>query len=393
MNQGADNGREGDDAAGGSDGVEDRPGEGDAADGDAGAGERGDSDDGGGEDLEGTVAEGDPESWSAAAPTDGDGAVPLPWTVADEEEEEEEESGESEESLREESEETFPEAFEDLRFVGPKTGAALRDSPIDVEDVARKRVSYRDLTAHGVNPGVAAKIRREHSLSWSFDAEDGDLSRRSSQVRGLDDDERAWVAASSGWAGDEPSAAETDGSGDATSAESAWQTRSGSDGADRADRADEADGTAESVEHEAESTPDAEAEWRAAAEGTASEGPTRDEEAEWRAKSTPAGAGTDEADEETAWRERATESEAATRSDANDSSSDDAEAAWRERSAPTPVTVLDGVDDDQAGRLADAGIRSVRRLATADPASVADALELDERRVREWCEAARARVE
>ncbi|ELZ26465.1 hypothetical protein C474_19994 [Halogeometricum pallidum JCM 14848] len=358
MNQGADSGREGDDAAGGSDGVEDRTmGTGDAAE-DAeidGPEEDADAVDEGGE---GTIAEGDPESWSAAAPTDGDGEVPLPWTVVDEEE----------------FEETFPEALEELRFVGPKTAAALRDSPIDAADVARKRVSYRDLTAHGVHPGVAAKIRREHSLSWSFDAEDGDLSRRSSQVRGLDDDERAWVAASSEWAADEASAAE-----------SAWQTRA--DGVEG-----DGDGTPASTtaEEGTGSTADAEAEWRAAAEETASDGPTRDEEAAWRAKSTPDGGRGDETDEEAAWRERATESEAAARDDGTEWFSDDAEAAWREQSAPTPVTALDAVGDDHAARLADAGIRSVRRLATADPASVADALELGERRIRRWCEAARA---
>lgn len=354
MNQGADSGREGDDAGGGSGGVENRAK--DAADGDAGA-------DGGG-----TVAEGDPESWSATAPTGGDEEIPLPWTVDGEEE----------------FEETLPEAFEELRFVGPKTAAALADSPIDVEDVARKRVSYRDLTANGVHPGVAAKIRREHSLSWSFDAEDGDLSRRSSQVRGLDDDERAWVAASSEWAA-EASAAETDGSGDATSAESAWRTRTaGFEGGD---------GTPESTTEAGTpaSTTDEEAEWRAAAAEAASDGPARDEEAEWRAKSTPAGERGDGTDEEAAWRERATETEeAAARDGADGTFSPDAEAAWRERSAPTPVTVLDGIGGDHAARLAEAGIRSVRRLATADPASVADALELDERRVERWCAAARA---
>lgn len=368
MNQGADSGREGDDAAGGSGGVEDRTTNADVADGDAG----GESGDAGVDDGRETIAEGDPESWSATAPTGGDEEIPLPWTVDGEEE----------------FEESLPEAFEELRFVGPKTAAALGDSPIDVEDVARKRVSYRDLTAHGVHPGVAAKIRREHSLSWSFDAEDGDLSRRSSQVRGLDDDERAWVAASSEWAAEEASAAETDGSGDATSAESAWRTRTaGFEGGD--DDAPEPSTGAE--EGTPASTTDGEAAWRAAAAETASDDQARDEEAEWRAKSTPAGERGAETDEEAAWRERATESEAAAaRDDAGGAFSPDAEAAWRERSAPTPVTVLDGIDGDHAARLADAGIRSVRRLATADPASVADALELDERRVERWCAAARA---
>ncbi|SFR41966.1 DUF7409 domain-containing protein [Halogeometricum limi] len=303
-----------------------------------------------------------PDSWSAAAPTESDGEIPLPWTVVDDEE------------LREER----PEAFEELRFVGPKTAAALRDSSIDVDDISRKRVSYRDLTEHGVHPGVAAKIRREHSLSWSFDAEDSDLSRRSSQVRGLDDDERAWVAASSGWADEsESEAAETDGSGDATTAESAWQQR-GPDAPKT--NAPNGAGTSEA---------DAEAEWRTAAATTATDSPTRDEEAAWRARSPDVESGDDETAGEAAWRERATDH--GIEDDAREET--DAEAAWRAQSAPTPVTDLDDVDEAYADRLGEAGIRSVRRLATADPESVADALELDRSLVERWCEAARARFE
>ncbi|SFR47439.1 hypothetical protein SAMN04487947_1853 [Halogeometricum rufum] len=338
-------------------------------------------------------------SWSAAAPTESDEEIPLPWTVVDE--------GDVEVEV--------PDEFEALRFVGPKTAAALRDSPIEVADLVRKRVSYRDLTERGVHPGVAAKIRREHSLSWSFDSESSDLSRRSSQVRGLDDEERAWVAASAGWA-EEDESAETDGSGDARSAESAWQ--------------------AESVEAEGadeQSPTDGESAWRSSATASSDDGPTRDGEAAWRAKAgddeaagSEAGddeaawrakagddeaagseAGDDEAagseagdDEaagsEAAWRERATASPGTSDDDtgeASRASATDAEAAWREQSAPTPVTALEAVDDAYADRLADAGIRSIRRLATADPESVADALELDRRRVERWCEAARTALD
>jgi hypothetical protein len=303
-------------------------------------------------------------SWSAAAPTESDEEIPLPWTVVDE--------GEVEAEV--------PDEFEALRFVGPKTAAALRDSPIAVEDLVRKRVSYRDLTERGVHPGVAAKIRREHSLSWSFDSESSDLSRRSSQVRGLDDEERAWVAASAGWA-DEDAAAETDGSGDATSAESAWQA-----------------GSVDAEETDDDRSPtDGESAWRATATASSDGdgGPTRDGEAAWRAEAGDADvSGTDADDDEAAWRERATGSATAgDDGDASRASATDAEAAWREQSAPTPVTVLEDVGDDYADRLADAGIRSVRRLATADPESVADALELDPRRVERWCEAARAALD
>ena len=302
-------------------------------------------------------------SWSAAAPTESDEEIPLPWTVVDE--------GDVEVEV--------PDEFEALRFVGPKTAAALRDSPVEVADLVRKRVSYRDLTERGVHPGVAAKIRREHSLSWSFDSESSDLSRRSSQVRGLDDEERAWVAASAGWA-EEDESAETDGSGDARSAESAWQ--------------------AESVEPEGadeQSPTDGESAWRSSVTASSDDGPTRDGEAAWRAKAgDDEAAGSEAGDDEAAWRERATASPGTSDDDtgeASRASATDAEAAWREQSAPTPVTALEAVDDAYADRLADAGIRSIRRLATADPESVADALELDRRRVERWCEAARTALD
>ncbi|SEG53307.1 DUF7409 domain-containing protein [Halobellus limi] len=228
-----------------------------------------------------------------------------------------------------------PETFEDVRFVGPKSAAVLRDSAVSLSDLVEKRVAYRDLTEAGVNPGVAAKIRREHSLSWSLDGGGTDLDRRSTQVRGLDDDERAWIAASSGWS-DESAATETDGSGDATEAEAAWRAR----------------------------TDDA---------ATPSGGEDRPQtagEAAWR-DGTGAGVGASESDE------------SVERSDV------DAESAWREQSVPTPVTALDDIDERAAATLRRAGIGSVRRLATADPESVADALELGRDEVETWCRLAR----
>ncbi|WP_101297614.1 helix-hairpin-helix domain-containing protein [Halegenticoccus soli] len=176
----------------------------------------------------------------------------------------------------------------DLRFVGPATATVLADRNVDATDIAGRRVSYAQLVEAGVNPGVAARIRREHSLPWSFESTGADLKRRSTQIRGLGEAERAWVAASSGdWDADQSpsSPAETDGSGDPKAAETAWRTRS----------------------------------------------------------------------------------------------------------RPTPVTALPSVDAESAALLAEAGIASVRRLATADPDRVADVLDLDASTVRRWHEAARDR--
>lgn len=87
------------------------------------------------------------------------------------------------------------EALEDLSYVGPRTAERLADADVTAGDLREKRVAYRDLVAAGVNPGVAAKIRREHSLHWTLDEQGADLDRRSELVRGLRDEERAWVAA------------------------------------------------------------------------------------------------------------------------------------------------------------------------------------------------------
>lgn len=194
-----------------------------------------------------------------------------------------------------------------LRFVGPATAEALSAAGYGADDLREKRVSYRMLVDAGVNPGVAAKLRRRLSLSWSFASGD-DLERRSAQVRGLGSAEAAWVAASSG----------------------DWESATERGGADAADETD------------------SEAAWVAASGGAQTDGS----------------------------------------GDARE-----AEAAWRERSKPTPVTVLDGVGADDAARLAEGGIISVRSLATADPEHVADVLELEPESVRSWYEAARERVD
>ncbi|WP_224450021.1 DUF7409 domain-containing protein [Haloprofundus salilacus] len=189
-----------------------------------------------------------------------------------------------------------------LHHVGPATATVLRDADMTADDVQRKRVSYTELVEAGVNPGVAARIRRSHSLSWSFESSGRDLERRSAQVRGLGDAERAWVAASSG----------------------DWESQ---------------------------------------------EAPESDPDDEWSHGASPTADSSSAAD-------------AAETDGSGDSTA--AEAAWRARSSPTPLTVLDCVDDDDAAMLAEAGITSVRSLTTANPDHVADVLELDVTVVRRW---------
>lgn len=130
---------------------------------------------------------------------------------------------------------------EELKFVGPTTAEVVAAADFTAAQLRDREVSFRMLREAGVNPGVAARIRREHSLPWSFETEDeSDLERRSDQIRGLNEGEREWVAASSGdWEADadEPTGpdavwessveTEADGSGDPVAAESAWQDRSG----------------------------------------------------------------------------------------------------------------------------------------------------------------------
>jgi len=218
------------------------------------------------------------------------------------------------------------ESLRDLQHVGPATADALVAADVTREDVTGKRVSHAQLVECGVNPGVAARIRREHSLQWSFEGGE-DLDRRAEQVRGLKDDERQWVAASYG------DDAEADGSGDAAAEEADWQATATAGSGDSA-AADDLDRTADG---------DAEAAWR---------------EATW-----PNG-------------------------DDGDSAERD-EAAWREASAPTPVTALAAVDEDAAAMLARAGITSVRSLATAHVDQVADSLGVSSDRVAALRDAAR----
>lgn len=224
------------------------------------------------------------------------------------------------------------EAATDLKFVGPATGDAIDDAGFSAADIVEKNVSYSMLLEAGVNPGVAAKIRRFHSLSWSFDT-NGDLDRRSEQVRGLQDDERAWVAESSLGTDDDletpdPSAPEED-------EEAAWVANASGDDTVLPD-----DG--------GESEPDEEAAWIA-------------------------GTGTSDADES---------ADAATADGSGDPLA--AEAAWRERSKPTPLTEISGIGQEYSDRLAEAGVTSVRSLATASPELLSDVTGIPERQLRTW---------
>lgn len=147
---------------------------------------------------------------------------------------------------------TDGEELEGLRYVGPATAPQLAAAGISPTDIRERGVSFQRLRDAGVNAGVAARIRREYSLPWAFETEpETDLAHRSSQIRGLNEGERAWVAASSGdweaaerettdeWESGVTEPTEADGSGDPIAAESAWQSRSEPTGVEELDGVDE----------------------------------------------------------------------------------------------------------------------------------------------------------
>lgn len=126
-----------------------------------------------------------------------------------------------------------------LTYVGPATAAAIDEAPFDAANIRDRSVSYVDLLAAGINPGVAAKLRREYSLLWSFFWEPGaDLSSRAEHVTGLEPEQREWIAAS-GSADDETDGIERE----PIEAERAWRERSawvgGSDDTTTCERCDE----------------------------------------------------------------------------------------------------------------------------------------------------------
>lgn len=83
----------------------------------------------------------------------------------------------------------------DLPLVGPATAAAIDAADFDATDIAERRVSYVMLREAGINPGVAARMRRHYSLVWAFRWRFGgeDLPDRAAQVRGFEAPERSWV--------------------------------------------------------------------------------------------------------------------------------------------------------------------------------------------------------
>ena len=386
-----------------------------------------------------------------------------------------------------------PEPTE-LKYVGPATAEVIAGASFGPEAIVEKTVSFSMLLDAGVNPGVAARIRREHSLPWSFETEDRrDLDRRSSQVRGLGDGERAWVSASAGdWTEEDQPAGveETSGrtptnvgssadTGSSTNAGSSVDARSSADAGsstDTAGRTDTSSGeTASETGDSSTPTVESSGDWATADTGEETERRDRQQESgftnEWPETARPdddssadewspedvltSDSGGDTDSEENDWpdlfgQESDTTSDSETDgssapSEASDASpgggahgpsaSDEtdhtatpgeadstaapaetgstatpaetgstatpaeadgsgdpveAETAWRQRSAPVPVSALDEVDREIQRTLADAGITSVRSLATADPAAVADALDLDESEIAELRETARS---
>lgn len=122
------------------------------------------------------------------------------------------------------------EELRTLRFIGQATAETLADESITADDIREQAVTYLQLVESGVDPGVAARIRREHSLPWSNEAAKGPrLKRRAQHIRNLRDDERSWIDRSWTAASSETSStqgAASDGSGSAAEAERAWQERS-----------------------------------------------------------------------------------------------------------------------------------------------------------------------
>ncbi|WP_049923100.1 DUF7409 domain-containing protein [Halopiger djelfimassiliensis] len=79
--------------------------------------------------------------------------------------------------------------------IRPDERDALEAVDIEPDAISSKEYSYRMLLDTGVDEPIAAALRRRFSLPWSFET-DGDLDRRSSEVRGLGEAEREWIAVS-----------------------------------------------------------------------------------------------------------------------------------------------------------------------------------------------------
>ncbi|APX98112.1 hypothetical protein BB347_02720 [Natronorubrum daqingense] len=81
------------------------------------------------------------------------------------------------------------------RTITPTERESLEAADIDPAEIREKACSYRMLLDAEVEESTAATLRRRFSLPWSFES-DGDLERRSSEVRGLGAAEREWIALS-----------------------------------------------------------------------------------------------------------------------------------------------------------------------------------------------------
>ena len=83
----------------------------------------------------------------------------------------------------------------DLPLVGPATARVIEEAKFNAAEIVDGRVSYVMLREAGINPGVAARMRRRYSLVWSFRWRFGgsDLADRAAQVHGLRPPERAWI--------------------------------------------------------------------------------------------------------------------------------------------------------------------------------------------------------
>ncbi len=246
----------------------------------------------------------------------------------------------------------------ELRYVGPATASTLAAESVTVDDVREKRVSYQMLVDAGINAGVATKIRRWHSLPWTFDGEEHHLDRRSKNVRHLQDDEREWVAASSDWREDGAATAE-DGEDEPVRTDDDWES---DDTAERDDSDDRPVLTA--------------GDWQPVSGNAESHGSDPDDSAD----ATSAGPLTDGD-----W----SPSEVGDAAETDGSGSAVArETAWRREARADPVTAVPELDEDVAATLVDASVTSARRLATSDPEHVGKVLDLPTETVREWVEAA-----
>jgi len=250
----------------------------------------------------------------------------------------------------------------ELRYVGPATASTLAAESVTAADVREKRVSYQLLVDAGINAGVATKIRRWHSLPWTFDGEEHHLDRRSQNVRHLQDDEREWVAASSDWREDDAasSGTESDGGDETALTDDDWERDGAAARDENASRGDDRPVlTAGDWQPAGDDTRD---DANASADA-ASDDPLTD--GDWTPDDVGGAAETD-----------------------GSGSARARESAWRREARADPVTAIPGLDEDVAATLVDASVTSARRLATADPEHVGKVLDLPTETVREWVDAA-----